>query len=74
MYYAGLGPKQPQPGPEDIPNYFTPDLPQVLPGWREMIFANRRPGLYGLIPTENEITRRYISKELQKRQAQKEEK
>ncbi len=39
-----------------------------------MIFANRRPGLYGLIPTENEITRRYISKELQKRQTQKEEK
>jgi hypothetical protein len=74
VYYAGLSPKQPEPGSEDIPNYFTPDLPQVIPGWRDMIFENRRPGLYGLIPTENEITRRYISKELQKRQTQKEEK
>ena len=74
VYYAGLSPKQPQPGGEDIPNYFTPDLPQVLYGWRDMIFENRRPALYGLIPTENEITRRYISKELQKRHTQKEEK
>lgn len=74
IYYAGLSPKQPQPGAQDIPNYFTTDLPQALPGWRDMIFANRRPELYGIIPTENEITRRYISKELSKRQTPKEEK
>ena len=74
VYYAGLSPKQPEPGPEDIPNYFTPDLPQAFTGWRDMIFENRRPALYGLIPTENAITRRYISKELQKRLTQKEEK
>jgi predicted amidohydrolase len=74
VYYAGLSPKQPQPGAEDIPNYFTPDLPRALPGWRDMIFESRRPELYGLVPMENEITRRYISKELQKRLTPKEEK
>ena len=74
VYYAGLSPKQPQPGPADIPNYFTTDLPQAFPGWRDMIFANRRPELYGIIPTENDITRRYISKELQQRPKPKEEK
>ncbi len=74
VYYAGLSPKQPQPGAQDIPNYFTPDMPRVFPGWRDMIFANRRPELYGIIPTENDITRRYISKELQKRQTPKEKK
>jgi predicted amidohydrolase len=72
IYYAGMSAKQPQPGPEDIPNYYTPDLPEVFRGWREVVFESRRPELYGLIPTENEITRRYISKELQKRQALKE--
>jgi|GEM_PF-739069 len=67
IYYAGMSPNQPEPKDEDIPNYFTPDLPQVFSGWRDMIFQNRRPELYGIIPTENEITRRYISKELQKK-------
>jgi predicted amidohydrolase len=74
VYYAGLNPKQPQPGAEDIPNYFTPDMPRAVAGWRDMIFESRRPELYGLIPTENEITRRYISKELQKRLTSKEAK
>jgi predicted amidohydrolase len=74
VYYTGLNPKQPQAGAQDIPNYYTPDLPQAVGGWRDMIFGNRRPELYGLIPTENEITRRYISKELQKRQNSKEAK
>jgi hypothetical protein len=35
-----------------------------------MIFDNRRPEMYGIIPTENAVTRRYISKEMQE---QKEE-
>ncbi len=66
VYYAGLSPNQPQPKDQDIANYFTPDLPEVRDGWREMIFESRRPELYGIIPTENIVTRRYISKELQK--------
>jgi hypothetical protein len=49
-------------------------MPRAVAGWRDMIFESRRPDLYGLIPTENEITRRYISKELQKRLSPKEAK
>jgi predicted amidohydrolase len=71
IYYAGLSPNQPQPKDQDIPNYFTPDFPEVFSGWRDMIFGSRRPELYGLIPTENEVTRRYISKELQKQKEAK---
>ncbi len=70
IYYAGLSPNQPEPKNQDIANYFTPDLPEIRKGWRRMIFDNRRPELYGIIPTENAITRRYISKEMQE---QKEE-
>jgi len=69
VYYAGLRPNQPEPGKEDIPSYFTPDMPEQLRGWRQMIFGNRRPELYSIIPTDNDITRRYIGKELQKRYA-----
>jgi predicted amidohydrolase len=67
VYYSGLSPKQPRPEKQDIANYFTPDLPGISLGWRDMIFMNRRPELYALIPTENDVTRRYISKELQKK-------
>jgi predicted amidohydrolase len=70
IYYAGLSPNQPASKDQDIANYFTPDLPDVQKGWRKMIFESRRPELYGIIPTENSVTRRYISKEMQK---QKEE-
>lgn len=66
IYYAGLSPNQPQAGDQDIQNYFTPDLPQILSGWQEMIFSHRRPELYSILPMENDVTRRYISKELQK--------
>ena len=59
VYYAGRRADQPTPGTEGIPSYFTGDLPEQLPGWREMIFSRRRPELYGIIPTENEVTRRY---------------
>jgi hypothetical protein len=71
IFYAGLSPNQPQPKDQDIPNYFTPDLPEVLRGWRDMIFSSRRPELYSIIPTENEVTRRYIGKELQKQKEAK---
>jgi len=69
IYYAGLSANQPKPGNQDIPNYFTSDLPQVFQGWKEMIFKNRRPELYSMIPTENEITRRYIGKHLQNKRS-----
>lgn len=59
VYYAGRRAEQPTPGAEGIPSYFTGDLPEQLPGWRQMIFSRRRPELYGIIPTENEVTRRY---------------
>lgn len=71
VYYAGLSPKQPRPGIEDIPSYFTPDLPELFRGWRDMIFHHRRPELYSIIPTENEVTRQYISKKLQTRKEEK---
>lgn len=66
VFYAGLREDQPRPGPADIPAYFTPDMPRQLKGWREMIFGHRRPELYGLIPTENEVTRRTAGKTPQK--------
>jgi predicted amidohydrolase len=68
-FYSGLSPKQPRPEKMDIASYFTPDLPAVAAGWRDMIFRSRRPEIYSLIPTENDVTRRYISKELQKKKA-----
>jgi len=71
VYYAGLSPQQPQPGSQDIPHYFTPDLPHLFRGWRDMVFRHRRPELYSIIPIENEVTRRYISKKLQTKEEKK---
>ncbi len=68
IYYAGLNPDQPQPGKEGIPAYFTPDLPDVFSGWRNHVFSSRRPELYSILPMENEVTRRYIRKDLQKKE------
>ena len=66
VYYAGKKEQQPKPTAEDIGSYFTSDLPNQLRGWRPMMLAQRRPELYSIIPLENEITRRYISKQLQR--------
>jgi hypothetical protein len=66
VYYAGKKEQQPTPAAGDIGNYFTSDLPQQLRGWRRVMLAQRRPELYSVIPLENEITRRYISKQLQR--------
>jgi predicted amidohydrolase len=66
VYYAGKKEQQPKPAAEDIGSYFTSDLPNQLRGWRPMMLAQRRPELYSIIPLENEITRRYISKQLQR--------
>lgn len=59
VYYAGRKPKQPKRGTNGIPSYFTEDIPEQFPGWRDMIFSRRRPELYGIIPTTNEVIMRY---------------
>jgi predicted amidohydrolase len=59
VYYAGRKPQQPKRGKDGIPSYFTEDIPEQHPGWRDMIFARRRPELYGILPAENEVTMRY---------------
>ncbi len=59
VYYAGSVAQQPTPGESGIPSYFTGDLPEQLPGWREMMLQHRRPELYGIIPQHNEVTMRY---------------
>jgi predicted amidohydrolase len=54
VYYAGSTgrPNRSAYGPQG-------DLPEQRPGWREMIFARRRPELYGLLPTTNAVTNQY---------------
>ncbi|MBC8876176.1 MAG: carbon-nitrogen hydrolase family protein [Planctomycetes bacterium] len=59
VYYAGRKTHQPKRGNEGIPSYYTEDIPEQRPGWREMIFARRRPELYGILPTTNDVTRKY---------------
>jgi len=59
VYYAGRKPEQPQRGESGIPSYFTEDLPEQRPGWRDLIFARRRPELYGILPTTNEVIMKY---------------
>ncbi|MEA3400055.1 MAG: carbon-nitrogen hydrolase family protein [Armatimonadota bacterium] len=59
VYYAGRKPDQPTRGESGIPSYFSEDIPEQRAGWRRMIFERRRPELYGVIPTVNEVTMRY---------------
>jgi len=59
VYYAGRKDSQPQRGDTDIAAYVTEDVPQQHAGWRDYIFARRRPELYGIIPTTNEVIMRY---------------
>jgi predicted amidohydrolase len=59
VYYAGKKTNQATPGKTDIPSYYTDNLPEQRPGWRDMVFAARRPELYGIIPTVNDVIRRY---------------
>jgi predicted amidohydrolase len=59
VYYAGRKPEQPTPGSREIPSYYTGDLPEQRHGWREMLFPRRRPELYGILPTVNEVTMKY---------------
>jgi len=59
VYYAGLKPNQPERGETGIKSYFSRDIPEQREGWRDMLFARRRPELYGNIPGTNEVTMRY---------------
>lgn len=61
VYYADRKPQQSVRGEADIPSYFTGDIPEQRSGWRDMIFPRRRPELYRIIPTENEVIMKYRS-------------
>ncbi|MBI3923461.1 MAG: carbon-nitrogen hydrolase family protein, partial [Armatimonadetes bacterium] len=59
VFYAGRKAEQPTPGADNIPSYFTGDLPEQRPGWRDMILSRRRPELYSILPTINEVIMKY---------------
>lgn len=59
VYYAGRKNDQPKRGETGIPSYYTGDLPEQRRGWREMLFARRRPELYGILPTTNAVIMKY---------------
>ncbi|MBU0607502.1 MAG: carbon-nitrogen hydrolase family protein [Armatimonadetes bacterium] len=63
VYYAGQKAQQATPGTAGIPSYFSDNLPDRQWGWRDMMLANRRPELYGILPTCNEVTAKYRGKE-----------
>jgi len=63
VYYAGLMPEQAQPGESGLAAYYLGNLPEQREGWRDMLFAARRPELYGIIPTVNEVIMRYRAEE-----------
>jgi predicted amidohydrolase len=58
-YYAGQKKEQVKPGESGIPSYFTDSMPDQRWGWREMMLKARRPELYGILPTTNEVTQKY---------------
>ena len=59
VYYAGRKDDQPHRRDTDVYAYVTEDIPEQRHGWRDMIFAQRRPELYGIIPTTNDVIMRY---------------
>ena len=59
VYYAGMKRGQPKPGKKGIPSYYRTDLPEQREGWRDMLFKARRPELYTIIPTVNDVILRY---------------
>lgn len=58
-YYAGKKAEQAEVGSSSIPASYTDNMPDRFPGWREMLFAARRPELYSILPTETDWSRRY---------------
>ncbi len=63
VYYAGLMPEQQQRADSGMAAYSLENLPEQRKGWREMLFSARRPELYGIIPTVNEVILRYRPEE-----------
>jgi predicted amidohydrolase len=59
VYYAGLSSEPGERGETGLAAYALGNLPEQRKGWREMLFAARRPELYGIIPTVNEVIMRY---------------
>ena len=59
VYYAGQKTEQVKPGAAGIPSYFSDNMPDQRWGWREMMLKARRPELYGILPTTNEVTQKY---------------
>ena len=62
VYYEGKKASQPKRGASGIPSYFSENIPEQKPGWRDIMFSRRRPSLYGIIPTNNEVIMRYRPK------------
>lgn len=60
VYYAGRKPQQMERGEVHVSAYINGDVPEQRPGWRAMMLARRRPELYGILPTTNEVTRRLL--------------
>ena len=63
VYYAGRKPQQGKRGDNHVTAYINEDIPEQIPGWRNMILERRRPELYGILPTTNEVTRKLFREE-----------
>ena len=59
VYYSGLLQEQAEHTEEGMGVYAFGTMPEQQTGWREVLFAARRPELYGIIPTVNEVIMRY---------------
>jgi len=59
VYYEGRKADQPTRGETGIPSYFSEDIPEQRKGWRDSVFSRRRPELYGIIPTTNDVIMKY---------------
>jgi len=59
VYYAGRKAKQRKPGASGTGTYINGDIPQQHLGWRDMMFIRRRPDLYTIIPTVNDVILKY---------------
>jgi predicted amidohydrolase len=58
VHYAGH--KKPPKEEKDTPaTYLAEGMPEQRHGWRDVVFSARRPELYGIIPTTNEVTAKY---------------
>ena len=59
VYYEGKKTVQPTQGTEGIGTYLDGDCPEQKSGWRQMMLGRRRPELYGIIPTVNDVIMKY---------------